>query len=633
MIGRFSQRGIYRELMHSHEFIRVVLAGALALASYLYDQAYGPGTIPGLIMVLTSVVLNGIPILWGAATGLWRRQVNVDELVSLAIIASLWQGELLTAAVVSFVMVMGSLIEQATSDAARRAIHSLMDLSPQTATVVVGGSLENRPVSEIEVGDLILVKPGERIPVDAVVRKGATTVDESPVTGESIPRDKTTGDAVFTGTLNHNGVVEIEAVAVGEDTTLGKVIRLVSEAEAHKPEAIRLIDRYARWFTPLILACAAAAWGLTGELNRAVAVLIVGCPCALILAAPTAIVATIGRAARAGIFVKGGEFLEAAARAQVILFDKTGTLTEGRPRVDDVISREGVDAREVLTLAACVEQHSTHPLARAVMKAAHYAKVTIGQVDEMCARIGLGVRACVQGRMVEVGSAQLCGGARGIPMDLRQPLERIKEQGATPLVVYQDEKPLGIICVADRVRPAAAETVRRLHSLGMEQIGLLSGDHEKSARTIAQAVGVDHSWAEMKPGDKLEVIKDFQKRGKAVMFVGDGINDAPALAVADVGIAMGAAGTDVALETADIALMNDDIAKIPFLVRISRRMLRIIKGNLAFGLFFNALAVLASGKGWLSPMAGAVVHNVGSILVVMSSASIAFTSNRIGQRP
>ena len=201
-------------------------------------------------------------------------------------------------------MVMGSLIEQATSDAARRAIHSLMDLSPQTATVVVGGSLENRPVSEIEVGDLILVKPGERIPVDAVVRKGATTVDESPVTGESIPRDKTTGDAVFTGTLNHNGVVEIEAVAVGEDTTLGKVIRLVSEAEAHKPEAIRLIDRYARWFTPLILACAAAAWGLTGELNRAVAVLIVGCPCALILAAPTAIVATIGRAARAGIFVK-----------------------------------------------------------------------------------------------------------------------------------------------------------------------------------------------------------------------------------------------------------------------------------------------------------------------------------------
>lgn len=391
MIGRFSQRGIYRELMHSHEFIRVVLAGALAPASYLYDQAYGPGTIPGLILVLTSVVLNGIPILWGAVTGLWRRQVNVDELVSLAIIASLWQGEFLTAAVVSFVMVKGSLIEQATSDAARRAIHSLMDLSPQTATAVVGDRLETRPVSEIKVGDLLLVKPGERIPVDAVVRKGATTVDESPVTGESIPRDKTTGDAVFTGTLNHNGVVEIEAVAVGEDTTLGKVIRLVSEAEAHKPEAIRLIDRYARWFTPLILACAAAAWGLTGELNRAVAVLIVGCPCALILAAPTAIVATIGRAARAGILVKGGQFLEAAARAQVVLFDKTGTLTEGRPRVDDVIAMEGIETREVLTLAACVEQHSTYPLARAVMKAAHYAKVTIGQVEEMCARIGLGV--------------------------------------------------------------------------------------------------------------------------------------------------------------------------------------------------------------------------------------------------
>jgi Cd2+/Zn2+-exporting ATPase len=251
----------------------------------------------------------------------------------------------------------------------------------------------------------------------------------------------------------------------------------------------------------------------------------------------------------------------------------------------------------------------------------------------MCARIGLGVRACVQGKMVEVGSAYLCGGAMSIPLDLRHPLERIKERGATPLVVYRDQQPLGIISVADRVRPAAPETVRQLNSLGMERIGLLSGDHEKSALTIAQAVGVDHSWAEMKPEDKLQVIKDFQKKGKVVMFVGDGINDAPALAVADVGIAMGAAGTDVALETADIALMNDDIAKIPFLVRLSRRMLRIIKGNLAFGLFFNALAVLASGKGWLSPMAGAVVHNVGSILVVMASAGIAFTRSKTGSVP
>jgi Cd2+/Zn2+-exporting ATPase len=624
MIGRFSQRGIYRELMLSHEFLRGLLAGALALASYLYDKTYGPETIPGLTLALTSVALNGLPILWGAVTGLWRRQVNVDELVSLAIIASLVQGEFLTAAVVSFVMVMGSLIEHATSDAARRAIHSLIDLSPQTATVIVNGRLATRPVSQVQVGDLILAKPGERIPVDAVVRKGATTVDESPVTGESIPRDKAPGDSVFAGTLNHNGVVELEALAVGQDTTLGKVIRLVSEAEAHKPEAVRLIDRYARWFTPLILACAAAAWGLTGELDRAVAVLIVGCPCALILAAPTAIVAALGRAAREGILVKGGQFLEAAARAQVVLFDKTGTLTEGKPKVDNVITVDGVEAREVLTLAACVEQHSTHPLARAVMKAAHYAKITISQVEEMCTQIGLGVRACVQGRMVEIGSAYLYGGTMSIPMGLRHPLERIKERGATPLVVYQDEQPLGILSVADLVRPAAKETVLQLHSLGMEPIGLLSGDHTKSVLTIAQAVGVDHYWAEMKPEDKLQVIQGFQKRGKAVMFAGDGINDAPALAVSDVGIAMGAAGTDVALETADIALMNDDIAKIPFLIRLSRKMLRIIKWNLAFGMLFNLVAVLASGSGILTPITGAVVHIFGSVIVVLSSASLSF---------
>lgn len=624
MIGRFSNLGVYRHLLQSREFARVLLAGGLALGSYLWDSAYGPETTVGFVLASTSVVLNGLPILWGAFTGIMQRRVNVDELVSLAIIASLIQGEFLTAAVVSFVMVMGSLIEQATSDAARRAIHSLIGLSPQAATVVVNGRLETRPLSQVKVGDLILVKPGERIPVDAVVRKGVTAVDESPVTGESLPRDKTPGDSVFAGTLNHNGVVEIEALAVGEDTTLGKVIRLVSEAEAHRPAAVKLIDRYARWFTPLILACAVAAWGLTGELNRAVAVLIVGCPCALILAAPTAIVAAIGRAARDGILVKGGQFLETAARAQVVLFDKTGTLTEGRPRVDDVFSMKGVEAREVLTLAACVEQHSTHPLARAVMKAAHYAKVTIGQVEDMCTRIGLGVRACVQGRMVEVGSAYLCGSIIGIPLDLRHPLERIKERGATPLVVYQDERPLGIISVADQVRPAAAETVRRLRSLGMERIGLLSGDHERSALTISQAVGADDFWAEMKPENKLQVIKDFQKRGKVVIFVGDGINDAPALAVSDVGIAMGAAGTDVALETADIALMNDDIAKIPFLVRLSRRMLRVIKWNLAFGMLFNLFAVLASGGGMLSPITGAVVHNIGSVLVVLSSASLSF---------
>jgi Cd2+/Zn2+-exporting ATPase len=626
MIGRFTQPGVYRELFRSHEFIRVLVAGLLAFAGFLWDHGHGGQTAAGLAMVLLSLALNGLPIIWNAINGVIERRVNVDELVSLAIMACLIQGEFLTAAVVSFVMVLGALIEQATTDSARRAIRSLVAMAPQTASLIVDGQIESIPVAQVKVGDLLLVKPGDRIPVDALIRKGFTAVDESSMTGEPIPRDKTIDDSVWAGTLNQNGVIEIEATRVGSDTTLGRIIRLVTEAEAHKPRAVRAIDRYARWFTPTILACAVAAWWLTGDVNRAVAVLIVGCPCALILAAPTAIIATLGRAARAGILVKGGVFLEELARADVVLFDKTGTLTEGKPRVADIFPAEGMEQREVMASAACVEQNSTHPLARAVLKAAHYARITITCAEEMFTEIGLGVRALVGGRLIEVGSASIGGGSMNMPLPLRRHLETVKENGVTPLVVYRDRRPIGIISVADHVRAGARQAIEQLKSLGITRIGMLSGDHDKSAHLVAGDVGLTDVWSELKPQDKLEPIRSFQGQGGVVVFVGDGINDAPALATANVGIAMGAAGTDVALETADIVLMHDDIGKIPFIVRLGRRMLRVIQWNIAFGMAFNALAVVASSGGMLTPIMGAVVHNLGSILVVLSSASLAFTA-------
>lgn len=624
MIGRYSQLGVYRELLRSWDTYRLLTAGACALASYLVDRGEEAVTTPGAALAIVSLLLNGLPIVWGALRGLWERRVNVDELVSLAIIASVIHGELLTAAVVSFVMMLGALIEQATSDSTRRAIRSLMSIAPETATIVTDGQPKTVPVSEIGVGDLLLVKPGERIPVDAIVRVGLTAVDESSMTGEPVPREKAAGDPVFAGTLNQNGVVRIEATKVGEDTTLGKVIRLVSEAEAHKPGTVRLIDRYARWFTPAILFCAGLVWAITGDVSRAVTVLIVGCPCALILAAPTAIVAAIGRAAKAGVLIKGGQFLEELGRVDVVLFDKTGTLTEGRPRVDGVVTAEGVGEDEVLGKAASVEQDSTHPLAYAVLKAAHYAKVAIHQAEEMLTEIGLGVRARVGGSLIEVGSAYLGGGTMAVPVDLRGHLERIKARGATPLVVYQDQRPLGVISVADHVRPSAKATVSQLRALGIRQVGILSGDHDRSARLVAESIGLTDVWSELKPEDKLHVLEEFQAEGRGVAFVGDGINDAPALAHANVGIAIGAAGTDVALETADIALMNDDISKLPFLIALARRTLRTIKWNIAFGMFFNAIAVLAGAGGVLSPIMGAVVHNVGSIIVVFYSARLAF---------
>ncbi|HOX38352.1 MAG TPA: cation-translocating P-type ATPase [Candidatus Brocadiia bacterium] len=629
MIGRIIKLGIYGELKQSEDFKRVAFAGALALASYLWDgsgeSASGSASVAGTGLALASVALNGAPIVWGAIKGLLNREVNVDELVSIAIVASLVSGEFLTAAVVSFVMVFGSLLEEATSNSARRAIQELVKMSPKTATVVIDGEPKTVDIKNVKVGDLLIVKPGEQVPVDALVREGISAVDESSMTGEPIPREKSAGDSVFAGTLNQNGVIRVTATKVGEDTTLGKVIKLVSEAEENKPETIRTIDRYARWFTPAMLTCAGVAWLVTGEVSRAVTVLIVGCPCALILAAPTAVVAAMGRAAKAGILVKGGVFLEAVARADVALFDKTGTLTEGKPKVDEIVSAEGVEKDVVLARAASVEQNSTHPLAHAVLKAAHYARVTIDGAEDMVAEIGLGLRARVRGRLVEVGSAYLGGGTMNVPVPLRDHLQRFREKGATPLVVYEEGKPLGVMSVQDHVRPDSKTTVERLKKLGFREISVLSGDHELSAKRVADQVGLTDAWSELKPQDKLNIIRKFQDEGRTVLFVGDGINDAPALAAANAGIAMGAGGTDVALETADIVLMHDDVLKIPFLVGLSRRMLRIIKVNIAFGMVFNAFAVIAGGAGYLSPIMGAVVHNIGSVLVVLSSASIILT--------
>jgi Cd2+/Zn2+-exporting ATPase len=315
-------------------------------------------------------------------------------------------------------------------------------------------------------------------------------------------------------------------------------------------------------------------------------------------------------------------------RAKVVLFDKTGTLTEGKPRVDEIAAADGVDRDFVLERAACVEQNSTHPLARAVLKAAHYARITLSEAEEMITEIGLGVRARIRGCQVEVGSAYLGGGSLAIPAPLRAHLERFKERGATPLVVYEDRTPVGILSVTDQVRTGSRPTIDRLRDLGIERIGLVSGDHERSARLVCESVGVTDCWAELKPQDKPGVVQGLQREGMKVIFVGDGINDAPALAIADVGIAMGAAGTDVALETADIVLMNDDVGKIPFLIHLGRRMVTVIKWNIAFGLAFNTFAVLASGGGYLTPIMGAVVHNIGSVLVVISSATMALVREK-----
>lgn len=631
MIGRFTKLGVYEELLQSSAFIRLGIGAMLALVGFLVGRLapeFAGRSVVSQGLLLISVAINGLPVITGAVQGLMEKRVNVDELLSLALVASLIQGELLTAAVVSTIMVLGSLIEEATAESARRSIQALIKVTPQQALVVNDGVEQLVAVERVRIGDLLLVKPGDQIPVDGQVLDGLSSVDESAITGEAMPVVKQCGATVFAGTLNHSGVLRLRAEKVGGDTTLGRVIRLVSVAEGQKPQALAFIDRFARYFTPFILGCALFTWLVTGDFDRAVAVLIVGCPCALILAVPTATIAAVGRAAQAGILVKGGQYIERAAQAETIFFDKTGTLTEGNPKVDCIVPVGDIGVNEILEHAASVECHAAHPLARAVIQAAHYAKVSIEAARDLCTEIGLGVRGRVNGQLIEVGSVYLYGGMASIPEILQPRLMEIQRRGATPLMVYRDAQPLGCLGVSDRLRSGASEVIGELKKLGFAQVGILSGDHQQSVTQVGQLVGATRCWSSLRPADKLAVIQEAQQTGSRVLFVGDGINDAPALAVADVGIAMGARGTEVALETADIALMGDDLGRLPFLVRLGRRMLLVIKCNIAFGLLFNLVSVLAGASGLLTPIMGAVVHNVGSVLVVLSSASLALMRDK-----
>ncbi len=627
MIGRYRESGGFRSLFRSRDVLRTALAGALAAAGLGADNLLASPPAWVAALPLASLVLTGGPIIAGAARGLARLRSNVDELVSIAIVATLVLGEYNSAAVVAFIMTLGGLIEEYTSDRARRAIESVMRSQPLTALMVEDGVEREAPVSSVEAGSTVRIRPGEVIPLDGTVCRGETCVDESSVTGEPLPGAKAPGDYVLSGTLNAEGCIDVTVSRPARDGTIARIARLIDEAESHRPRVLRVSERYARWFTPVILLLAAATWLATGDPVRAVTVLIVGCPCAFVLATPTAVVAALGAAARMGLMVKGGKFLEAAGEVDQVDFDKTGTLTEAQFEVARVWSAGNLTGDEVVAAAAGAEFGSEHPIGRAIVEEAGKRGIRPPvEITDFAAEKGMGVRA----GDVLVGNRRLME-MHGVEIG-RSPLDRAdahQGEGMTTLFVALKGAVIGLISIRDRIRPEAPSVIAEIRAMGM-RVRLLTGDHAEPARAAAAAAGVDEVRASMLPGDKQIAVRESAGLGRRVAFVGDGANDGPALAEAHVGVSLASRRNNVALETADAVLMDGGLGRLPFLFEIGRRTRRTIMQNLLFfGLAFNAAMISLSALGVLSPVLGALAHNAGSVLVVLNSARLL----RLGRVP
>jgi Cd2+/Zn2+-exporting ATPase len=609
MIGRHGESRIYRELFRSKEVLKCLCGVLLIPVADLLDAvplSPAPSFSLGDALFLASLALNGLPIVVAAGKGLLAGEINVDELVGIALVACLMTGSYAEGAIVAAIMVFGALLEEAVSDKARDSIRALVAATPDAAVVERDGVETAIEVREVRRGDVLVIRAGDAIPVDGTIVEGATSVNEASITGESIPADRMPGEAVYAGTACVDGFVRIRADRVGEDSAMGRIIRLVETAERQKTDGGRIVDKYAAWFTPAILAIAAITWLATGDMARSITVLIVGCPCAFLLASPVSAVAAIGRAARSGILVKGGKHLENVAAASAFFFDKTGTLTFGQPEVVEIRHCGNHTQEELIGLAAAVEQGSLHPLGVAIVKKAESMRLQLAGAAEIHTEVGHGISGRVGEKRVEVVASRSAG-----------------DDACTAVDVLIDGKLAGTIGLLDKARETAARTVRALREEGIDDLVIVSGDRLPAVRRIAEEVGIAQFFAAQKPREKLARIGAYAK-GK-VVYVGDGINDAPALKAAATGVAMGMRGVNAALETADVVLMNDRLDRLPFLVRLGRRMSRTIRAGILLSLAINLTALAAGSLGFLTPILGAITHNAGALLVVSLAASLGFT--------
>ena len=575
-------------------------------------------------MAWVAIILCGVPIILEAVIGLVTAfDIKADVLVSIALIASVLIGEDFAAGEVAFIMQLGGLLEDLTVARARAGIEKLVHLTPHTARRIQAGQEQILPAEQVQAGDILRVLPGETVPVDGVILSGQTSINQAVMTGESLPVDKGVGDAVSSGTVNQFGSFDMKATRVGEDSSIQRMIRLVQSADAGKAKIVGIADRWATWIVVIALTAAALTWLISGQIIRAVTILVVFCPCALVLATPTAIMAAIGNATKHGFLVREGDALERLAGVRRVAFDKTGTLTYGAPQVSAVQSfQEGLSDKRLYLLTASAELRSEHPLGKAVVRCCRerYAALPIPDPQQFQMIPGRGVQALAEGLVVLAGNRELLeeNGAIIPPQALGR-AEQLRGEGCTLIFTAVDGRFAGLLALSDQLRESAAETIRSLKQTGVTPV-LLTGDHKNAARQVAKVLQIDQVHAGCLPEDKLNWIDQSQRQSCPVCMIGDGINDAPALKKAQVGIAMGGIGSDIAVDAADIALINDDIRELPHLVRLSRRMMLTIKCNLTFSMALNFIAIILAITGALNPVVGALVHNAGSVLVIVNSA-------------
>ena len=605
----------------------LVISGIALAASLMHIRP------AGIDPAWAAIILCGIPIILEAVIGLVTAfDIKADVLVSMALIASVIIGEIFAAGEVAFIMQLGALLEDLTVAKARAGIEKLVHLTPRTARKVSGNSETVIAAKDVQIGDILRVLPGETIPVDGVILSGQTSVNQAVMTGESLPVDKTVGDEVSSGTVNQFGAFDMKASRVGDDSSIQRMIRLVQSADSGKAKIVGIADRWATWIVVIALTAAALTWLITGEIIRAVTILVVFCPCALVLATPTAIMAAIGNATKHGFLVREGDALERLALVSGITFDKTGTLTCGAPEVMAVISCDpGMDREKLYRLLAGAELRSEHPLGKAVVSCFKKEKeFKIPQPEEFRMLPGKGVYSVVEGQEILAGNTELFSENRiTFPDSLKIQAEEFLRKGCTVIHIAVNGKMKGFAAVSDTLRADAPDTIQEIKSIKVTPV-LLTGDHESAAEYMAGRLGISQVYADCLPEDKLKRIEEYQKAGKKICMIGDGINDAPALKKAFVGIAMGGIGSDIAVDAADIALINDKISELPHLLRLAKRMMITIKCNLTFSMTLNFVAIVLAFTGILDPVVGALVHNAGSVIVIVNSAFLLNWKTRKG---